>query len=81
MLTERFVMLTEAKVETEDLPKDVYVKSPLQRTVQIIKRYRDLYYENKDLVKTPAISSIVLTTLLAQSYDEELSIQAALKMR
>lgn len=79
MLTERFVMLTEAKVETEDLPKDVYFKSPLQRTVQIIKRYRDLYYENKDLVKTPAISSIVLTTLLAQSYDEELSIQAALK--
>ncbi|OHT31646.1 hypothetical protein BAX94_03485 [Elizabethkingia meningoseptica] len=79
MLTERFVMLTEAKVETEDLPKDVYVKSPLQRTVQIIKRYRDLYYENKDLVKTPVISSIVLTTLLAQSYDEELSIQAALK--
>lgn len=31
MLTERFVMLTEAKVETEDLPKDVYVKSPLQK--------------------------------------------------
>lgn len=79
MLTERYMMLTEAKVETEDLPRDIYIKSPLQRTVQIIKRYRDLYYENKDLTKTPAISSIVLTTLLAQSYGEELSIQAALK--
>lgn len=79
MLTERYMMLTEAKVETEDLPRDVYVKSPLQRIVQIIKRYRDLYYEKKDLAKTPAISSIVLTTLLAQSYNEELSIQAALK--
>jgi len=79
MLNQRFIMLSEAKVETEDLPTDVYVKSPVQRTVQIVKRYRDLYYQNKDLSKTPAISSIVLTTLIAQSYDEELSIQEALK--
>lgn len=79
MLTERFNMLVEAKVETEDLPRDVYVKSPLQRTVQIVKRYRDLYYDNRDLAKTPAISSVVLTTILAQSYSEELSIQLALK--
>lgn len=79
MLTERYNMLVEAKVETEDLPTDVYVKSPLQRTVQIVKRYRDLYYQNRDLAKTPAISSVVLTTILAQSYSEELSIQLALK--
>lgn len=79
MLTKRYNMLVEAKVETEDLPTDIYLKSPLQRTVQIIKRYRDIYYDGKDLSKTPSISSIVLTTLLAKSYSEELSIQDALK--
>ncbi|MFV0145776.1 nucleotidyltransferase [Empedobacter falsenii] len=79
MLRERWEMITKAQVETEDLPTDVYVKSPLQRTVQIIKRFRDLYYQNRDLAKTPAISSVVLTTILAQSYSEELSIQSALK--
>src|SRR5690554_385821 len=79
MLRERWEMITKAQVETEDLPTDVYVKSPLQRTVQIIKRFRDLYYQNRDLTKTPAISSVVLTTILAQSYSEELSIQLALK--
>src|SRR5690606_11303103 len=79
MLAEKWYSITKASVETEDLPRDVYVKSPLQRTVQIIKRYRDLYYDKRDLMKTPAISSVVLTTILAQSYSEELSIQSALK--
>src|SRR5690554_2539965 len=79
MLAQKWNSVTGASVETEDLPTDVYVKSPLQRTVQIVKRYRDLYYDKRDLTKTPAISSIVLTTILAQSYGEELSIQLALK--
>lgn len=79
MLAEKWNSITKASVETEDLPRDVYVKSPLQRTVQIVKRYRDLYYDERDLTKTPAISSVVLTTILAQSYSEELSIQSALK--
>ena len=78
LLNERYMMLVEAKVETEDLPTDLYFKTPLQRVVQIVKRYRDLYYENKDLDKAPSISSIVLTTLLAQSYSDELSIQLSL---
>lgn len=79
LLNERYMMLVEAKVETEDLPTDLYFKTPLQRVVQIVKRYRDLYYENRDQDKVPSISSIVLTTLLAQSYSDELSIQSALK--
>lgn len=79
LLTERYNLMLEAKIETEDLPQDIFLKTPLQRTVQIVKRYRDLYYENKDLDKTPAISSIVLTTLLAQSHAGNLSIQEALK--
>lgn len=79
LLQERYTIMLKAEVETEDLPLDVYLKTPLQRTVQIVKRYRDLYYLNKDTSKFPAISSIVLTTLLAQSHADNLSIQGALK--
>ncbi|WP_130733994.1 nucleotidyltransferase [Flavobacterium sp. J27] len=79
LLQERYNLITEAKIETEDLPADVYLKTPLQRTVQIVKRYRDLFYQDKDTSKTPAVSSVVLTTLLAQSHDGGLSIQNALK--
>lgn len=79
LLQERYNLMLEAKIETEDLPRDVYLKTPLQRTVQIVKRYRDLYYQNKDKVKAPAVSSIVLTTLLAQSHEGNSSIQEALK--
>lgn len=79
LLQERYNLMLEAKIETEDLPLDIYLKTPLQRTVQIVKRYRDLYYQNKDTSKTPAVSSIVLTTLLAQCHEGNFSIQEALK--
>lgn len=79
LLTERYNMMIKASVETEDLPTDIFLKTPLQRTVQIIKRYRDLYYNTKNLNTNPAVSSVVLTTLLAKSSAGELSIQAALK--
>ncbi len=79
LLTERYNMMIKASVETEDLPTDIFLKTPLQRTVQIIKRYRDLYYNNRNLNINPSVSSVVLTTLLAKSSEGELSIQAALK--
>lgn len=79
VLEERYNLMLEAKIETEDLPLDIYLKTPLQRTVQIVKRYRDLYYQNKDKAKSPSVSSIVLTTLLAQSHEGNSSIQEALK--
>ena len=78
LLQERYNLMLEAKVETEDLPRDVYLKTPLQRTVQIVKRYRDLYYQNKDKTEIPAVSSIVLTTLLAQCHEGNSSIKEAL---
>jgi len=62
--------LLEAKVESEPLPEELYLKTPLQRAVQLIKRRRDLYYNNRDY----PVSSIVLTTLMARFYGGEASI-------
>ncbi|MGL2986351.1 SMODS domain-containing nucleotidyltransferase [Flavobacterium sp. RSSA_27] len=78
ILQERYNLMLKAAVETEDLPLDVYKKTPLQSTVQIVKRYRDLFYQGKETSKMPAVSSIVLTTLLAQCHEGNLSIQEAL---
>lgn len=68
----------KAEIETRDLPADVYSKTPLQRTVQIIKRYRDLFYAGKNGDTHPPVSSVVLTTMIAQGYQDETSIQDAL---
>lgn len=63
-------VLLEAKVEAEPLPDELYLKTPLQRSVQLLKRYRDIYFQNKDY----AVSSIVITTLAAKFYQRESSI-------
>lgn len=62
--------LIKAEVETEDLPSELYTKTPLQRAVQLIKRYRDIYFEDKEA----KVSSIVITTLCAYYYNGEDSI-------
>ncbi|GET26073.1 nucleotidyltransferase [Prolixibacter sp. NT017] len=64
--------LLEKAYEAEEIPSDDFAaKKPLQRAVQIIKRYRDLFFE-----ETPdyATSSIVLTTLAGQLYQNQDSI-------
>lgn len=63
-------VLLKAQVETEKLPEELYLKTPLQRAVQLTKRYRDIYFQRKDY----RVSSIVLTTLIAQFYEGEESI-------
>ncbi|MEK6511850.1 nucleotidyltransferase [Myroides odoratimimus] len=70
LLRQYSQMLLEAKVETEPLPEELYLKTPLQRAVQLLKRYRDLYFQDKDY----AVSSIVITTLAASFYKGENSI-------
>lgn len=47
----------------EDVP-DWKIKTPLQRTIQILKRHRDVYFGGDD--KKPV--SIILTTLAAHAY-------------
>lgn len=63
-------VLLKAQVETEKLPEELYLKTPLQRAVQLTKRFRDIYFQDKDF----RVSSIVLTTIIAQFYKSEDSI-------
>lgn len=64
--------LLERAMNAEKLPTDNFkYKKPLQRGVQLIKRYRDIYFQNDDTFKT---SSIVLTTIAGLYYNGEESI-------
>ena len=74
LLNRNAEALLKAQIETEKLPKEAYLKTPLQRVVQLLKRYRDIYFEKK---KYP-VSSIVITTLAAQFYAAEDSIFEAM---
>ena len=53
------------QMEIEHLPSNAF-KTTLQRTVQALKRHRDIYFTG-DLGNRP--SSIIITTLAAQSYE------------
>jgi hypothetical protein len=64
--------LLEKAYAAEDLPADEYAaKKPLQRAVQIMKRFRDLHFEKAKEFSTP---SIVLTTIAGEYYKGEDSI-------
>lgn len=64
--------LLEKAIRAENLPTNDYEnKKPLQRAVQLIKRYRDIYFQKDDTYKT---SSIVLTTIAGLYYNGEESI-------
>lgn len=64
--------LLEKAYAAENLPADEYAsKKPLQRAVQIIKRFRDLHFEKSKEYSTP---SIVLTTIAGEYYRGEDSI-------
>jgi len=64
--------ILEKAVRAENLPADKFrYKKPLQRAVQLIKRFRDIYFQKDDTYKT---SSIILTTIAGQFYLGEDSI-------
>jgi hypothetical protein len=58
---------------SEDLPAEspYELKLPLERAVQILKRYRDVFFFDKPALAT---QSIILTTLAAEAYQGQLSI-------
>lgn len=64
--------LLQKALRAERIPADNFNhKKPLQRAVQLIKRDRDLFFQNDDTYKT---SSIILTTIAGQFYQGEESI-------
>lgn len=64
--------ILEKAMRAEKIPADNFQhKKPLQRAVQLIKRYRDMYFQKDDTYKT---SSIILTTIAGQFYQGEESI-------
>lgn len=68
-------LILEAKIEREELPEEnMYNKTPLQQAVQLLKRNRDIYFENKDY----AVSSIVITTLMGMFYEQQDSIYSTI---
>jgi len=65
---------SEMKAEVQDLPDDnFYKKKPLQIAIQLIKKYRDIYFQNQPEYAT---SSIILTTIAALYYQGENSVFA-----
>ena len=76
---EQIVIIEErliAKAEIEQLPdQGPFVKTPLQRAVQILKRYRDIAFFNDE---GNAPISIVITTLAAKAYNNEIMLYDAL---
>nr|WP_231687675.1 hypothetical protein [Bacillus sp. CHD6a] len=71
------VLMEKKASSIQPLPidEDLNRKAPLKRAVQLIKRYRDIYFEN-DLEFAPI--SIVLTTLAGMYYNGEVSVNEAI---
>lgn len=62
--------------EVEPLPEDTpYTVEPLKRTVQLLKRNRDIFFSS---LKTPPTPSVIITTLAAQQYAGTPSVAAAI---
>jgi hypothetical protein len=77
LLENYYRNLMELKAEIQDLPQDPsYKKKPLQTAVQVIKRYRDIYFQDND---EHATSSIVLTTLAALNYNGENTVYSTIE--
>lgn len=64
-----------AKVKIEDVPLYTY-RTPLQKSIQILKRHRDIMFQ--DNYKDAPIS-IIITTLAAMAYNNEVDLYEALK--
>lgn len=73
LLRQRYALDRGVDLENVDSWR---IKTPLQRTVQILKRHRDIYFEENPEVK-PA--SIIITTLTAHAYANELDLLEALR--
>jgi hypothetical protein len=71
-------LLLEKALRAEDLPEQIpyHLMQPLQRAIQLIKRYRDVYFKYKPELAT---SSIILTTIAGLFYNGEQSEYEAIR--
>ncbi len=67
LIEKRAAFALKASVDVEDVPQ-WRVRTTLQRTVQVLKAHRNLYFEPGDTLLPP---SIILTTLAARAYRGE----------
>ena len=65
--------------QVEDVP-EYKVKTPLQRSIQILKRHRDIWFDKNQSVygKKAKPISIIITTLAAHAYNNEADLQQVL---
>jgi len=63
--------------EVADVP-DQLIRTPLQQSIQILKRHRDVYFAGHKIEKYKPIS-IIITTLAAHVYNNEDNVYDALK--
>ena len=71
----RMLLAESIRADVEDVPA-YKVKTPLQRTIQILKRHRDIMFAD-DSDDKPI--SIIITTLAAHAYDNEADLLEALQ--
>ncbi|MEY2563336.1 MAG: hypothetical protein QOH88_1529 [Verrucomicrobiota bacterium] len=76
IFTEKKAALAETLMAAVEEVPDWQVKTPLQRSVQILKRHRDVYFRTREEVRP---ISIILTTLAAHAYRNEPDIFDALE--
>lgn len=70
----RLRLAMEARANVEDIP-EYRVRTPLQSTIQILKRHRDVMFIERSDEKP---ISIIITTLAAHAYSQEPTIAGAL---
>lgn len=71
--TKRIALAKELGRSVDDVPR-FFVRTPLQRTVQLLKHSRDIYFADDC---TDAPPSILITTLAAKAYRGQRSVDAA----
>jgi len=72
--TRKKFLAEQLRANIEEVP-DYKVKTPLQRAIQVLKRHRDIMFSN-DPDEKPI--SIIITTLAAQTYNNETNLYDAL---
>ncbi len=71
---KRAALAESIRASVEEVP-EWQVKTPLQIAVQILKRHRDIHFQNTQDLRP---ISIIITTLAARSYENQLDVYEAL---